>query len=57
MGFVKIGDPIKISNIIKDDEPAICPHCNQPMTTIFINEDDNVEIVCKCKQSELEQLD
>jgi len=57
MAFVKVGDPIKISNIIKDDEPAICPYCNEPMITISIDENDNAEVVCKCNHPEIEDLD
>lgn len=57
MGFIKVGDPVKIDGIISDGKTAVCKDCGKPMTAIAIDENDRVKPICKCKYPKVEQLD
>jgi hypothetical protein len=58
MGFVKVGDNVPVSGYIDvEGEVAECPECNKPLVVVAVDEDNNVNLVCKCKNPELEQLD
>jgi hypothetical protein len=57
MGFVKVGDNMPVINYVDDDGIIVCPDCQEPFITIAIDENDNIETVCKCKHPEVEQLD
>ena len=55
MVFKKIGDPMPIKGIIKaDGDIAICEECGLPMVAIEIDEDDNMQLACTCKNPDLE---
>lgn len=53
MAFVKRGDPLPVTSYVDfdNDSPKVvlCPKCEQPMTVIVINEEENKnKLTCKC---------
>lgn len=52
--FKKVGENLPVINYVDDDGIIICPDCQEPFVTIAIDENDNIETICKCK---MEQFD
>jgi hypothetical protein len=55
MGFVKRGDSMPVIDYIDTDgEKMLCPNCSAPFVTVAVLENDELKLVCKCENSDVE---
>lgn len=59
MGFIKVGDDVKITSIIEgsDAEPKVCGQCGAQISMLVFDEYDEVETACTCTNPEFMELD
>jgi hypothetical protein len=55
--FKKVGDNMPIINHIDDDGIVLCPECQEPLVVIAMDQNGDIETVCKCEYPELEELE
>ena len=55
MSFIKIGDNMPIQSLLDSSgTKQVCDVCNKPLVIIAIKEDDNINLICECTDSDVE---